>query len=76
MFGFQYTMNEILILLAIMAGIATFGFWGLIIGPSVLALTLAAANLFSSQNEESVEPEASKMVRADSGHSTSDQASV
>ena len=72
MFGFQYTMNEILILLAIMAGIATFGFWGLIIGPSVLALTLAAANLFSSQNEESVEPEASKMVKADSGHSTSD----
>jgi len=76
MFGFQYTMNEILVLLAIMAGIATFGFWGLIIGPSVLALTLAAANLFSSQNEESVEPEASKMVKADSGHSTSDQAPV
>ena len=50
MFGFQYTMNEILILLAIMAGIAAFGFWGLIIGPSVLALTLAAAGLFSSHN--------------------------
>jgi predicted PurR-regulated permease PerM len=49
-FGFQYTMNEILILLSIMAGIATFGFWGLIIGPSVVALTLAAANLFSTQN--------------------------
>lgn len=46
-FGFEYTMNEILILLAILAGIATFGFWGLIIGPSVLALTLAAANLYS-----------------------------
>jgi predicted PurR-regulated permease PerM len=48
-FGFEYTMNEILILLAILAGIATLGFWGLIIGPSVLALTLAAANLYSSQ---------------------------
>ena len=76
MFGFQYTMNEILILLAIMAGIATIGFWGLIIGPSVLALTLAAANLFSSQNEEAVESEASKMVKTDSDDSASDQASV
>ncbi len=47
MFGFEYTMNEILILLAILAGIASFGFWGLVIGPSVLALTFAAANLYS-----------------------------
>jgi len=45
MFGFEYTMNEILILLSILAGIATLGFWGLIIGPSVIALTLAAANI-------------------------------
>ena len=52
LFGFEYTMNEILILLAILAGIASFGFWGLIIGPSVLALTLAAANLYSSQIKE------------------------
>jgi len=52
MFGFEYTMNEILILLAILAGIASVGFWGLIIGPSVLALTLAAANLYSSGIEE------------------------
>jgi predicted PurR-regulated permease PerM len=51
LFGFKYTMNEILILLAILAGLATFGFWGLIIGPSVLALTLATANLYSSQIE-------------------------
>jgi len=47
-FGFEYTMNEILILLAILAGIASFGIWGLIIGPSVLALTFAAANLYST----------------------------
>jgi len=53
LFGFKYTMNEILILLAILAGISTFGFWGLIIGPSVLALTLATANLYSSQNTTS-----------------------
>lgn len=45
LFGFEYTMNEILILLSILAGISTFGFWGLIIGPSVVALTLAAANI-------------------------------
>jgi predicted PurR-regulated permease PerM len=48
-FGFDYTMNEILILLSILAGIAAFGFWGLIIGPMVIALTLAAANLFSTR---------------------------
>jgi predicted PurR-regulated permease PerM len=52
LFGFKYTMNEILILLAILAGISTFGFWGLIIGPSVLALTLATANLYSFQNKQ------------------------
>jgi len=44
-FGFEYTMNEILILLSILAGLATLGFWGLIIGPSVVALTLASANI-------------------------------
>lgn len=45
LFGFEYTMNEILILLSILAGLATLGFWGLIIGPSVVALTLASANI-------------------------------
>ena len=56
-FGFEYTMNEILILLSILAGIASFGFWGLIIGPSVIALTLAAANLYSSQIKNTGFPE-------------------
>jgi predicted PurR-regulated permease PerM len=56
-FGFEYTMNEILILLSILAGIASFGFWGLIIGPSVIALSLAAANLYSSQIQHSGFPE-------------------
>jgi predicted PurR-regulated permease PerM len=45
-FGFEYTMNGILILLSIFAGISSFGFWGIILGPSVFALTLAAANLY------------------------------
>lgn len=56
-FGFEYTMNEVLILLSILAGIASFGFWGLIIGPSVIALTLAAANLYSSHIEHTGFPE-------------------
>lgn len=46
LFGFEYTMNEILILLSILAGLSTFGFWGIVIGPSVVALTLASANLY------------------------------
>lgn len=58
LFGFEYTMNEILILLAILAGIATLGFWGLIIGPSILALTLASANLYrDGLNEEEHTPQ-------------------
>ncbi len=56
-FGFEYTMNEILILLSILGGIASFGFWGIIIGPSVIALTLAAANLYSSQIHHSGFPD-------------------
>lgn len=59
-FGFEYTMNEILILLAILAGIASVGFWGLIIGPSVLALTLAAANLYSSGLDDETEKDIQK----------------
>ncbi|MCF8056098.1 MAG: AI-2E family transporter [Desulfocapsa sp.] len=57
LFGFEYTMNEILILLSILAGIASFGFWGIIIGPSVVALTLAAANLYSSRVNHTGFPE-------------------
>ncbi len=57
LFGFEYTMNEVLILLSILAGIASFGFWGLIIGPSVIALTLAAANLYSSEIHHTGFPE-------------------
>jgi len=53
---FEYTMNEVLILLSILAGIASFGL-GLIIGPSVIALSLAAANLYSSQVDHSGFPE-------------------
>ncbi len=45
-FRFEYTMNEILILLSILAGITTFGFWGLVLGPTVIALAIAAANLY------------------------------
>ncbi len=60
-FGFEYTMNEILILLSILAGIASFGFWGLIIGPSIIALTLAAANLYSSQVNHTGFPEDAKI---------------
>ena len=75
-FGFQYKMNEILILLAIMAGIATFGFWGLIIGPSVLALTLAAANLFSTHNEEASESENALAVAPEPDEVTPDEKPV
>ena len=43
-FAFGYRINEVRILLAIPAGSASVGFWGLIIGPAVLPLPPAAAN--------------------------------
>ena len=58
LFRFQYTMNEVLILLSILAGISTIGFWGLVIGPSVTALAIASANLYRDHlNEEGHTPQ-------------------
>lgn len=51
-FHFDYTMNEILIMLSILAGIATLGFWGLILGPTIIALAIASANLYRDYLDE------------------------
>jgi len=55
LFGFEYQMNDVLILLAILAGIASIGIWGMIIAPSVLALALTAANLYISSGKYEAE---------------------
>lgn len=39
-------INELLIFFAMIAGISTFGFWGVILGPAILALFLSVVKLY------------------------------
>lgn len=45
-------MNELLIFFAIIAGLATFGFWGMILGPAITAFFLTILKLFEARSEE------------------------
>ncbi len=48
-------MNEMLIFFSIIAGLTTFGFWGMILGPAITAFFLAVLKLVGDQsNSESV----------------------
>ncbi len=44
----DYKINEFLLFFSIAAGIAAFGFWGFIIGPSITALFLSSARSYKS----------------------------
>ncbi len=44
----EYKINEFLLFFSIAAGIASFGFWGVIIGPSVTALFISSAKLYKN----------------------------
>ena len=39
-------INEILIFFSMLAGISTFGFWGVILGPAILTLFLSVLSLY------------------------------
>ncbi|MEA3227689.1 MAG: AI-2E family transporter [Campylobacterota bacterium] len=43
-------MNELLIFFAIIAGLTTFGFWGMILGPAITAFFLTILKLFEARN--------------------------
>lgn len=45
-------MNELVIFFAIIAGLSTFGFWGMILGPAVTALFLTILKLFEARLKE------------------------
>ena len=45
-------MNEMVIFFAIIAGLATFGFWGMILGPAITAFFLTILKLFEARTEE------------------------
>lgn len=45
-------MDELLIFFAIIAGLSTFGFWGMILGPAITALFLTILKLFEARSRE------------------------
>lgn len=45
-------INELVIFFAIIAGLATFGFWGMILGPAITAFFLAIMKLFEERTKE------------------------
>lgn len=47
-------VNELIVFFAIIAGLATFGFWGMIIGPALTVLFLTLLRITEAQNDEEV----------------------
>ena len=45
-------MNELIIFFAIIAGLTTFGFWGMILGPAITAFFLTILKLFEARSRE------------------------
>ena len=45
-------MHELVIFFAIIAGLTTFGFWGMILGPAITAFFLTILKLFEARTEE------------------------
>lgn len=45
-------INELLIFFAMMAGLSTFGFWGLILGPAIVTLFVACLNAYKIIEKE------------------------
>ena len=45
-------INELIIFFAIIAGLATFGFWGMILGPAITAFLLTIMKLFEQRTNE------------------------
>jgi len=45
-------MNELVIFFAIIAGLTTFGFWGMIVGPAITAFFFTILKLFEARSKE------------------------
>jgi predicted PurR-regulated permease PerM len=48
----ESSMNELVIFFAIIAGLTTFGFWGMILGPAITAFFLTILKLFEARSNE------------------------
>lgn len=49
------TTNEMLIFFAILAGLTTFGFWGMILGPAITTLFISLMSMFKSIKEKGLD---------------------
>lgn len=49
-------LNEFVIFFALVGGLATFGFWGLILGPAIVAFTVTSLRLLRKCNRNLVRP--------------------
>ncbi|XGQ70889.1 AI-2E family transporter [Campylobacter hepaticus] len=47
-------INELLIFLAMIAGISTFGFWGIILGPAILTFFMSTLRMYSILKEKNL----------------------
>lgn len=47
----QEKINELIIFFSIIAGLATFGFWGMIIGPAITVLFLTLLRITEAQTD-------------------------
>jgi predicted PurR-regulated permease PerM len=45
-------MNELVIFFSIIAGLSSFGFWGMILGPAITAFFLTILKLFEEKSLE------------------------
>ena len=45
-------INELLIFFAMLAGLSTFGFWGIILGPAIVTLFIASLNSYRIMTKE------------------------
>ncbi len=48
----ESSMNELVIFFAIIAGLSTFGFWGMILGPAITAFFFTILKLFEARTNE------------------------
>ncbi|MCD6654219.1 MAG: AI-2E family transporter [Sulfurovum sp.] len=50
----SHRINEFIIFFAIVGGLATFGFWGFILGPAIIALAITTLKTFRKANRSSL----------------------
>ncbi|MBN2825710.1 MAG: AI-2E family transporter, partial [Campylobacterales bacterium] len=47
-----HEINELLIFFSIIAGMASFGFWGMILGPAITSFLLAMTNIYIEEHKD------------------------